>query len=42
MFFVVADFIMMTLGNVLFLQGHDFECQNDTEVVVMNNEGAAF
>lgn len=42
MSFVVADFIMMPVGNALFKKGEDFRCDNDVEVVVMNSAGATY
>jgi hypothetical protein len=40
--FVVLDFILMGIGNVLMERDHDFICENQTELLSINNAGAAF
>lgn len=33
---------MMGLGNYLFIEGKDFQCVNESELLAANNQGAAF
>lgn len=42
MSFSVADFAMMGLGNFLFIDGKDFKCEKNSELIAANNAGAAF
>ena len=42
MMFSVGDFVMMGLGNYMFIEGQDFQCINESELIALNNEGAGF
>ena len=41
-FFVIADFIMMPVGNALFDAGKDFTCVNNVQIEVENSGGAFY
>ena len=40
--FVVLDFILMGVGNHLFVEDRDFTCLNETVLKAANNSGATF
>lgn len=40
--FVLSDVLMMAIGNIMFDDGSDFVCVDQTEVIPINNSGAMF